>query len=523
MQKSPQQAAFCEALTDTRDNILLDAKAGAGKTSALVMGAEATEGTDSLALAFNKDACTDLWEKMPSHVTCQTLNAFGFRAWRRHLGDDVIVEVEQDKVFKLTNEHAPRDIRFPVAKVVQMARDAGLVPGVTDTPFLADTDDAWKGLAFDAELERPDDQRLADFGREILSCSNDAAHKGTLDFADQLYLPVAFDIDVPQEALVFVDEAQDLNPMQHILVEKAVGERLVAAGDARQAIFCWRGAYSDSMDRLQEKFFMRTMPLSVCFRCGSRIVREAQREVPEIEPWDDAPQGSVDHMEDRELSPSRLARDDVVLCRKNAPLTKLAYKMIQNGYPVRMAGRDIGKGLVALLKKVSKARDPSRHTIHELRVKVDAWREQELLTARMMGRYSKLESINDKAESTLSILSELAHDEDGSAALETIDRVFRGGNSGPLLSTIHRAKGLEWNRVYWLYPGNTPLEYLVKEVEKQPDNAALRDLLQQEYNLRYVAKTRAKENLVYVYKGKSQNTDDDYQPDKVMGVKEAAR
>ena len=60
------------------------------------------------------------------------------------------------------------------------------------------------------------------------------------------------------------------------------------------------------------------------------------------------------------------------------------------------------------------------------------------------------------------------------------------GRTGPIFSTIHKAKGLEADHVYFLRPDLVPAWWI-----KEP--AAL----QQEYNLRYVAITRAKQSLTY--------------------------
>ncbi|MHA2303724.1 MAG: UvrD-helicase domain-containing protein, partial [Candidatus Thorarchaeota archaeon] len=77
---------------------------------------------------------------------------------------------------------------------------------------------------------------------------------------------------------VIVDEAQDLSVMQHRIVEKSVkhGGRIIAAGDIHQAIYGWRAAASDSIPQLIEKFHLEELDLTVSFRCGTRIIEEAQ-------------------------------------------------------------------------------------------------------------------------------------------------------------------------------------------------------------------------------------------------------
>ncbi|HEU4327629.1 MAG TPA: 3'-5' exonuclease, partial [Roseiflexaceae bacterium] len=56
------------------------------------------------------------------------------------------------------------------------------------------------------------------------------------------------------------------------------------------------------------------------------------------------------------------------------------------------------------------------------------------------------------------------------------------------LSTIHRAKGLEADRVFLLHPERVPLRWENQQAWE----------LEQEMNLRYVALTRAKQALFFV-------------------------
>jgi DNA helicase-2/ATP-dependent DNA helicase PcrA len=68
---------------------------------------------------------------------------------------------------------------------------------------------------------------------------------------------------------------------------------------------------------------------------------------------------------------------------------------------------------------------------------------------------------------------------------EEIDKIF-GDNVGKecvLLSTIHKSKGREWDKVLWLQTGPSPWAKQDWEIE-------------QEVNLCYVATTRAKKELV---------------------------
>ena len=62
------------------------------------------------------------------------------------------------------------------------------------------------------------------------------------------------------------------------------------------------------------------------------------------------------------------------------------------------------------------------------------------------------------------------------------------GRDGPLLCTIHKSKGLEADEVVILRPDLIPSRFAKTEVD-----------LVQEYNLLYVARTRAKRILTLMY------------------------
>jgi superfamily I DNA/RNA helicase len=57
-----------------------------------------------------------------------------------------------------------------------------------------------------------------------------------------------------------------------------------------------------------------------------------------------------------------------------------------------------------------------------------------------------------------------------------------------MLSTIHKAKGLENDRIFFLCPELIPSKYATQPWQYE-----------QEANLKYVAITRAKQELIYVW------------------------
>ena len=84
---------------------------------------------------------------------------------------------------------------------------------------------------------------------------------------------------------------------------------------------------------------------------------------------------------------------------------------------------------------------------------------------------------------------------------KTIDELFSEDlprSKVVLLSTVHRAKGMEADTVWFLEPQLIP--HKLAETENE---------IQQEFNLKFVAETRHKKKLVYVYPSKDRDGERD--------------
>src|SRR5690606_11453384 len=123
------------------------------------------------------------------------------------------------------------------------------------------------------------------------------AFAGQIDFDDQIYMPTLFGGSFPRFPLVMVDEAQDLSPLNHAMLERLVTNRLIAVGDPWQSIYAFRGADRYSMERLQQRFSMRELPLSVSFRCPIEIVKRARFRAPHMQWPEWAKSGKVETLD----------------------------------------------------------------------------------------------------------------------------------------------------------------------------------------------------------------------------------
>ena len=173
-----------------------------------------------------------------------------------------------------------------------------------------------------------------------------------------------------------------------------------------------------------------------------------------------------------------------VLCRNNGPLLSLAFKLIRQGIGVVVLGREIGKGLIVLSKKLC---PEDGAPADQVRGKVLEWQESEISTAMANDKPERVAGITDRAECLLAVL-ESAEARDAGQLRQLLTQLFARDHGQVTLSSIHKAKGLEWDVVLHLDPWRIPSKW----AKASGDERAL----EQELNLKYVAETRCKHTLV---------------------------
>lgn len=498
---TPEQSAILSAAREQQASLMISALAGTGKTTTLVMLAEALPAVPSLALAFNVKIKKELEERFPANFTVLTLNGLGHRAWTRHIGPCTLDERKLGKIVteiaRQTHTELSEDEWTATRQLAALAMQSGIIPNFFPIRgFVIDSPAVWTDLALDNDI----DPNAAELAREVLIESIKAGHgfedrKQVISFDDQLYLPTFFGGAFQPYPLVMVDEAQDLSPIQHKMIEKSCPRgRLIVVGDPKQAIYGWRGADSSSMETLRGlRPDWIDRPLTLTFRCPKAVVERQQEHAPgyraaesnkaghvlDLRPgfgpeesegwtWDSIPSGSV-----------------AVLCRNNAPLLSLALKLLARHIGVVMLGRDIGKGLTALAKKILP--EPTLETSACVSL-INAWRDTEVSLAKANEKQHRIAGIDDKADCLLAVLEHCACAGELQAKLKELFARERGQVT---LASIHRAKGLEWQHVLHLDPSRIPSKYARKAAAQgHPEQ------LEQEYNLRYVCETRAKETLI---------------------------
>ena len=246
-------------------------------------------------------------------------------------------------------------------------------------------------------------------------------------------------------------------------------------GDFFQGIYGFNGADEKSFEWFEKFPNTKVLPLSVSFRCAKAVIAEANRLVPDIKALPDAPEGIV--REGDVLTEAQSG--DFVLCRTTMPLVKLFFEFLVQHKKAIVKGSDIGIHLIELIGKIQ--------TLKEL---VSFW-DQELLNFRSdlkskgvlnPDEHSGYIMLADKVL-TLTFLAKLSNDIDDLKL--KIQTIFTDEIKGICLSTVHKAKGLEANRVFIVRPDLMPMKVFKSWQQIQ------------ETNLEYVAITRAKIELIY--------------------------
>ncbi len=303
--------------------------------------------------------------------------------------------------------------------------------------------------------------------------------KEVVDYDDMIYVPVRLGLPVPLFDAVFVDEALDLNPAQIELVLQSVrsGGRIIAVGDRRQSIYGWRGADTKAIPNLIKRLGATTLPLSISYRCPRRHVRLARRLAPKMKAAPGAVDGIVRTVAEMQL-PEIVRQGDLIICRTNAPQIECAFTLLKHGIPAVISGKDMSTNLLSLARRVKAG------TLHEMHHRLWAWHDgerQKLLDGR--ASQTRLALHDDRTASLAAIMTHCQTPEDVFAWLGNL---YCQGKGAVTLSTVHRAKGLEAERVIVLRPDLLPLA-----VERAWEKV-------QERNVEYVALTRSKRELIFV-------------------------
>lgn len=468
-----------------KGNAVIDAVAGSGKSTTIVNALKLIPSDKQvLFLAFNKSIVEELKIKIGNmpNVTVSTLHSLGCKAVMKTFNS----KINSDKYLAYLNDGIRYNVLTPNVSLEKEAMedwksnvrsliDLGRVNLATDDNSLADLACKHNLILENNEVEIA--LRVIRWGESETSI---------IDFTDMIYYPCVKNLKMYQYDWVFIDECQDLNAAQRTMFLKCVkpSGRFIAVGDPRQAIYGFAGADVESFNLLKQIPNTAKLPLSVCYRCDSKIIEKAKEIVPQIEARENAPEGVIETQSKIE----DVKDGDMILCRVSAPLVALCIHYISKGVKAYVKGRDIGVNLINMIKSTNRKNisDVIDKLTLELNKKMQKVMKQTKCTEEEAKKSSMYLVYEDKINA-IEILSEGLQTSD--EVIDRINTIFNDDSkNGICLSTVHKSKGLESDRVFILNSDKFFLKHCM-----QVDWMA-----EQEYNLVYVALTRAKHFLGYI-------------------------
>jgi DNA helicase-2/ATP-dependent DNA helicase PcrA len=498
-----------EAVTTTAAPLAIVAAAGSGKTTVLTrriayrLATEQVRARHVLALTFTRDAAAELKRRLRRFDLREPVEAGTFHSVALRLLRDRATARNQP-LPQLSNDRLAL-----VRGTVQQLR-------LRIDPYAAAIDIDWARARMVLPEQYEGACRLnrrrsaippARYAEFVDAYDTLKRRRGVVDFDDLLgQLLHALRTDPAwAEGIrwryrhLFVDEAQDLNPLQHAVLEALRNGRadLCLVGDPRQAIYGWNGADHTTLSEVERRYpGVTVIELGTNYRCSPQVVRAAaaalgasgQVDLTRAHQPDaagvtvagfssdvDEAEGVARHV--RDLLHQRSGRDLAVLARTNDQITAVQRAFERFGIPTeRSAGRSpLDQAVAAVLRCTN-------------RDQLAAWVD----TAHLDGD-TLLQRVADEVDRFL-VSGESGTFRAWLDARHPFDDLDPGPAAEAVsLLTFHAAKGREWWGVVVVGAEDGLVPHSSSVTPAQ---------LAEEARLFYVALTRASHHLLVTYAAK---------------------
>lgn len=453
-------------LFSSKDSLKVNAFAGTGKTTTLVEMAKTTKRT-GLYLAFNKAIAEEAKTKFPSFVKCSTNHSL---AYRSVVG--LYKSSPKNKMTEMLNGNA-------AAKVLELChrsynefalnekQQGSLVLSVvkkflySDSPVIGP--DHFPRYGKLLTLNKEERRDLEDY------CISKANELWSAMMSSNSDVPLGHDGYVKVWALsnpelpvdyIMLDEAQDSNPaiLGVLKMQKA---QIIYVGDRHQQIYEWRGAVN-AMEKIPSK---HESHLTTSFRFGSSIADEANKVLRRL--------GESKPMQGNPTVFSKLGCSDpqTIIARTNSTLIESLMELVEQGRKPAIVG---GTGeLLRLLKGVEMLQGNQPSDVPEF-FGFSNWQE--------VVQFSQSED-GESLRMLVSMVSQYGLSKLFGFLRAAVDKEEL---ADVILTTTHKAKGREWDRVELL--DDFVMQRKDKEGKPHPIDP-------EEFRILYVAMTRGKKEV----------------------------
>ena len=544
--KPTDEQASAVKMAKTGKTMKLNAFAGAGKTATLKLIANELAPKKGVYLAFNKTIANEAKKKMPSNIEARTFHSIalaGVPKWMRdklnvpqiHINDfikrfaiDTVYIESFDKIYTQDDEGKVTSSMVGCTKPVSPYKLKRIIDDALKK-FVSSDDRVPRKKYIKEALEeefadeiqlqpqvfRQLEERMS-YIMDVLWEDYTSEH-GTLGLAGNhdIYLKHWSNSNpVINADFILFDEAQDADGLMLRVLNRQVAQ-VIFVGDKHQQIYGWRGAVNalESIDA-NEGF------LTQSFRFGRQLAERCQ---PLLEHLGEKKsiKGTGDDTTVSNLSGRGVV--DAVLCRSNSGVIAKMLELVDDEIECKL-NIDVNSAIKMLedmndLRENTKDIDLSSQSVDIYKTKNNklqfrSWSELEMYIADYGGDMETSLYYRIITSYPLSMIVAILYK---SAKNE----------EGVFITTAHKAKGMEWDRValcsdflniYFEMDGSdvvmTPASVKFKEKRLRAYNIhpdlmipTLREVDSEEFRLLYVAMTRARKML---YMGDTQLIIDDY-------------
>lgn len=487
LRPTEEQEEIVSALRSDR-NIVVQARAGTGKTATLVMATRTQPYRRILYLAYNKAIAVDARRKFGGNVECRTLHSLAFAHAKRWMRDRLtmprqngrmvaaILGISRPLVISRDSFDMPIEARLSAHHLGRLT-----IEGVRRFCYSADPEIDERHAPKQPGLTPGAQEHLAQelvpwMQRAWADLTSPVGHL-RLEHDHYLKLWAMTNPQLPFD-LILLDEAQDSNRLTSHLIASQHHTQTAAVGDSAQQLYGWRGAF-DALDHFTNHDLLY---LTQSFRFGHAIanVGNVFLRLQDARPL----------VRGHAQIPSRLVEDmiapDAILCRTNAGAMEEVIGQLELGRATFLQGG--GDAIRRMAEAAIELQDGMGTNNPEL-CAFTSWSE--------VRDYVEV----DPSGSDLRAFVRLVETHGADVVIEACDKLINppsgdrlGGPSAaeiPLgavvVSTMHRSKGLEWSKVR--------IGRDVPGPRIDPETWTIREPSPAEMMLNYVAATRARHDL----------------------------
>lgn len=276
--KPTEEQEICVTKAETGKMLKIEAGAGTGKTSTLVVVSNAIP-KRSLYLAFNKVTAEEANERFGAHVSSMTTHSLAYRSFGIKLQHKLSRPKGSGYVnvagtgSEIARYYGIKDVYGFARDRIATAAAMGLWVKQTVENFQQSADETI-GMH---HVPKKDTKQLKEEAPSALSVIHQWAVQLWKDRIDPNSIVLAthdtylklYQLSKPRlnYEILYVDEFQDTTPcVLDIVMRQEPHAQIIIVGDRRQAIYGWRGAIN-----AMEMVHCDSAPLSQSFRYGQRI------------------------------------------------------------------------------------------------------------------------------------------------------------------------------------------------------------------------------------------------------------